>query len=95
MLSCCHVVNTSRQQNHKMKLESFSKCLGVRLMIAAYLRIKKNEERFLEAISKELNQQRLDLNKPVLKPSDILHNLIEIAIYNTEVKNGELTIKAK
>lgn len=64
-------------------------------MIAAYLRIKKNEERFLEEISKELNQQRLDLNKPVLKPSDILHNLIEIAIYNTEVKNGELTIKAK
>lgn len=62
-------------------------------MIAAYLRIKSNEEKFLKEISNELNQQRISLGKQVLKPSEVLHELIDLAIKNAKVEEGELKIK--
>lgn len=62
-------------------------------MISAYLRINKKEESKLNELSKKLNIQRLEMNKPVVKESEILHMLIEFAFKNCEVKGGEIKLK--
>lgn len=62
-------------------------------MISAYLRINKKEESKLNELSKKLNIQRLEMNKPVVKESEILHMLLDIAFKNHEVKEGEIYIK--
>lgn len=62
-------------------------------MIAAYLRLNKTESKKIDELSRELNKQRLDLNMKVMQESKVLHELIDIAICNVEVVNGELKIK--
>lgn len=62
-------------------------------MIAAYLRLNKTESKKIEELSRELNKQRLDLNMKVMQESKVLHELIDIAICNVEVVEGELKIK--
>ena len=62
-------------------------------MIAAYLRLNKTESKKIDELSRELNKQRLDLNMKVMQESKVLHELIDIAISNVEVVEGELKIK--
>lgn len=62
-------------------------------MISAYLRINKREESKLNALSKEINLQRLKHNKNIVKESEILHMLLEFAFKNCEVKGGEIKLK--
>lgn len=62
-------------------------------MIAAYLRLNKTESKKIDELSRELNKQRLDLNMKVMQESKVLHELIDIAICNVEVVDGELKIK--
>ncbi|WEH87867.1 hypothetical protein PYR73_18945 (plasmid) [Acinetobacter soli] len=62
-------------------------------MIAAYLRLNKTESKKIDELSRELNKQRLDLNMKVMQESKVLHELIDIAICNVEVVNGELKIR--
>lgn len=62
-------------------------------MISAYLRINKTEESELNKLSKEINMQRLQNNKKIVKESEILHMLIDFAFKNSEIKDGEIVIK--
>lgn len=61
-------------------------------MISAYLRIKKDEEKALMNLSKELNKQRLDLNLGVMKESEILHELIKEAFKKARAVKGEIKL---
>lgn len=58
----------------------------------AYLRVKKIEDELLKKISEELNRQRLDLGKNVMKDSEILHDVLIKALQNCKIENGELII---
>lgn len=62
-------------------------------MISAYLRINKTEESELNKLSKEINMQRLQNNKKIVKESEILHMLIDFAFKYSEIKDGEIVIK--
>lgn len=62
-------------------------------MIAAYLRIKKAEEMQIDEISKKLNRERLDHDLPVMKESEILHEIINQALKRVTIKNGKIEIK--
>lgn len=61
-------------------------------MIAAYLRINKQEEKSLELLSQEINKQRLDLRMGVLKESEILHKLIMEAFKKAKAVDGKIVI---
>lgn len=58
----------------------------------AYLRVKRIEDELLKKISEELNRQRLDLGKNVMKDSEILHDVLIKALQNCKIENGELII---
>ena len=58
----------------------------------AYLRVKKIEDELLKKISEDLNRQRLDLGKNVMKDSEILHDVLIKALQNCKIENGELII---
>ena len=58
----------------------------------AYLRIKKIEDELIKKISEELNRQRLDLRKNVMKDSEILHDILIKGLQNCRIENGELII---
>jgi hypothetical protein len=58
----------------------------------AYLRVKKIEDDLLKKIKDELNRQRIDLNKDVMKDSEILHDVLIKALEKCEIKDGELIV---
>lgn len=58
----------------------------------AYLRIKKVEDDLLKKIRDELNRQRLDMGKEVMKDSEIFHDLLIKSLNKCEIKDGELII---
>lgn len=58
----------------------------------AYLRVKKIEDELLKKISEELNRQRLDLGKNVMKDSEILHDVLIKALEKCKVVEGELIV---
>lgn len=51
-----------------------------------YLRVKKIEDELLKKISEELNRERLDLGKNVMKDSEILHDVLIKALKNAKLK---------
>lgn len=58
----------------------------------AYLRVKKIEDELLKKISDELNRERLELGKGVMKDSEILHDVLIKALEKCKVVKGELII---
>lgn len=58
----------------------------------AYLRIKKIEDELVKRISFELNKQRLEMGKDVMKESEILHDVLIKALEKCKVEKGELII---
>lgn len=58
----------------------------------AYLRVKKIEDDLLKKISDELNRQRLDRGKRVMKDSEILHDVLIKALEKCKVEDGEILI---
>lgn len=57
-----------------------------------YLRVKKIEDELLKNISEELNRERLDLGKNVMKDSEILHDVLIKALKKCKIEKGELII---
>lgn len=58
----------------------------------AYLRVKKIEDELLKKISVELNKERLEMGKEVMKDSEILHDILIKALEKCKVEKGELII---
>lgn len=58
----------------------------------AYLRVKKIEDELLRKISDEVNRERLELGKGVMKDSEILHDVLIKALEKCRVEKGELII---
>ena len=58
----------------------------------AYLRVKRIEDELVKKISEELNRQRLDLGKNVMKDSEILHDVLIKALEKCKVEKGELIV---
>lgn len=58
----------------------------------AYLRVKKIEDELLKKISVELNKERLEIGKEVMKDSEILHDILIKALEKCKVEKGELII---
>ena len=57
-----------------------------------YLRVKKIEDELLKKISEELNRERLDLGKNVMKDSEILHDVLIKALKKCKIEKGKLII---
>lgn len=62
-------------------------------MISAYLRINRSEEKNLMELSKIVNMERMDLNLPVMKESEILHALIQEGFKKAKVSKGRIIIE--
>lgn len=62
-------------------------------MISDYLRLKKDEKKRINALSIELNKQRLELNKNVIEESKFAHMLLEEAFKRVTIENGEIKFK--
>lgn len=62
-------------------------------MISAYLRINRKEEKNLMELSKILNTERLNLNLPVMKESEILHSLIQEGFKKAKVVEGVIKLE--
>jgi hypothetical protein len=62
-------------------------------MVSAYLRINKEEEKNLTKLSKNVNRERLDRDMPVIKESEVLHQLIDEAFKKAKVKDGNVIIE--
>lgn len=62
-------------------------------MVSAYLRINKEEEKNLSKLSKSVNKERLDKDMPVIKESEVLHQLIDEAFKKAKVKDGNVIIE--
>lgn len=60
----------------------------------AYLRIKKIEDELIKKVSDELNRQRLEINKPVMKESEIFHEVIIKGLENCKIENGEIVFRS-
>lgn len=58
----------------------------------AYLRVKKIEDELVKKISFELNKQRLEMGKDVMKESEILHDVLIKALEKCKVDKGELIV---
>ena len=58
----------------------------------AYLRIKKIEDELIKKISEELNRQRIDNGKNVMKDSEIMHDVLIKGLKKCKIVNGELII---
>jgi hypothetical protein len=58
----------------------------------AYLRIKKLEDELIKKISEELNRQRIDNRKNVMKDSEIMHDVLIKGLKKCKIVNGELII---
>lgn len=58
----------------------------------AYLRVKKIEDEIVKKISVELNKQRLEMGKEVMKDSEILHDILIKALEKCKVEKGELIV---
>lgn len=74
--------------NYTKKLSFFLRVIKM----MAYLRVKKIEDELLKKISEELNRQRLDLGKNVMKDSEILHDVLIKALEKCRVEEGELIV---
>jgi len=74
--------------NYTKKLSFFLRVIKM----MAYLRVKKIEDELLKKISEELNRQRLDLGKNVMKDSEILHDVLIKALEKCKVEEGELIV---
>lgn len=62
-------------------------------MISDYVRLKKDEKKLINELSNDLNKMRLDLKMGVMKESEVLHELIKIALQNIKLENGNIKIK--
>lgn len=60
--------------------------------MVVYLRIKKVEDELLERIKHDLNKQRIEHGKQVMKDSEIFHDLLIKALENCKIEKGELII---
>lgn len=60
--------------------------------MVTYLRIKKLENELVKQVSKELNKQRMEIEKETMKDSEIFHDVIIKALKQCKVENGELII---
>lgn len=58
----------------------------------AYLRVKKIEDELVKRISFELNKQRLEMGKDVMKESEIMHDVLIKALEKCKVEKGELIV---
>lgn len=58
----------------------------------AYLRVKKIEDELVKKISFELNKERLEMGKEVMKESEILHDVLIKALEKCKIEKGELIV---
>lgn len=78
-----------RNDNNNLHLEKYFLWA---LKMMAYLRVKKIEDELLRKISDEVNRERLELGKGVMKDSEILHDVLIKALEKCKVEKGELII---
>lgn len=62
-------------------------------MISDYVRLKKDEKKLINELSIDLNKIRLELNMGVLKESEVLHEVLKVALQRIEIDNGNLKIR--
>ena len=60
--------------------------------MVVYLRIKKVEDELLERIKDDLNRERIENGKQVMKDSEIFHDLLIKALEKCKIEKGELVI---
>lgn len=60
--------------------------------MVVYLRIKKVEDELLERIKDDLNRERIEQGKEVMKDSEIFHDLLIKALEKCRIEKGELII---
>lgn len=60
--------------------------------MVVYLRIKKVEDELLERIKDDLNRERIENGKQVMKDSEIFHDLLIKALKKCKIEKGELII---